>query len=48
MNVHMGLFRFRTELMELEQKRDETQRKLNQVAEDLRRQKKDLESLPVS
>ena len=34
--------------MELEQKRDECQRKFNQVTEDLVKQKKELESLPVS
>ena len=34
--------------MELEQKRDDYQRVLNQVSEDLRKQKKELESLPVS
>jgi len=36
----------RSELMELEQKRDDYQRVLNQVSEDLRKQKKELESLP--
>ena len=34
--------------MELERKRDDCQRVLIQVTEDLRKQKKELESLPVS
>ena len=33
--------------MDLEQQRNESQRKLNEIAEDLKRQKKELESLPV-
>ena len=38
----------RTELMGLEQKRDECQRNLSKVVEELRKQKIELESLPVS